>query len=255
MANIRFIHRLDDYAQRVTTNVAVLSCLGLGFLFVISAFVPLFSATDLIRSVLIGVGGSLVATSFAVFVTSRFQIRDARVRQIMEHWGLYGIYDTRQMMNPDANVEIELMKKHLDFIAWGLTGFLSRHKSLVEEKVKNGLKIRILTLEPDSPHVRQRSIEEDSVEGQIEQNIRMLAAWVSQLKKIAKSESDVHIRYYKSLPQSHYMRVDENIYIGPYLYKVLSQQTVSFSFKRGEMYSFYTGYFDKLWSDDQFSHD
>jgi len=239
--------------EAISTKIISYICLFFGVTLATAIFFPFFKDFDNLKSLLLGVGCSLIASSIVVLITSKYTFRYNKVKDLTEDWGLYGIYKSRQEMNNDSNIELSKVKKNLDIIAWGLAGFRSIHGDLIAEKVSKGLKIRILCPEPNSPYVATRSREEGSAEKQISQNIMDLTKWVFELRIKAPNQDDVAIKYYNALPQEHYMRVDNNVYIGPYQYKKLSQQTISFSFKYGQLYKIYTSYFDKLWDDETFS--
>ncbi len=50
-------------------------------------------------------------------------------------------------------------------------------------------------------------------------------------------------------PLDLYFRVDNHVFIGPYLYGKTSQQTITYEFgKGGNGYTYYTKYFEDLWN-------
>jgi len=243
---------IDERLQRLPTTMTAVISLLLGIALSGLPFTPLLDNKPDLKSFLLGVGCSLIASSLVVLLASKSTFRRNKTEDLTEQWGLYDIYESRQYMNNDSNVELKFMSDNLDIMAWGLSAFRDQHEALIQEKVKKGLRMRILAPHPDSGHVKQRAIEEGSAPEQIKLQIEALAKWIAELKKNAKYPGDVDIRFYESLPQSHYMRVDNNIYIGPYFYKKKSQQTVSMSFKDGDMLKLYTTYFDALWTDASF---
>jgi hypothetical protein len=124
--------------------------------------------------------------------------------------------------------------------------------SLIEEKVKQNLKIRILTMHPDSIYLKEREKNEKEVEGQIRNTIVQLVEWVTNLKKMSPDPKNIQIKFYDALPLDSYLREDDHLFIGPYLYGKESQQTISFEFRKAQGFAYYTDYFDKLWNDDTF---
>jgi hypothetical protein len=236
-----------------STKIISYVCLSFGLLLSISVLIPNIDNSINLKSLFLGVGCSLIASSIVILITSNYTFRYSKVKDLTERWGLYGIYESRQEMNNDSNIELKKAKSSIDIMAWGLSGLRSIHDDLIKDKVRRGLKIRILCPNQDSPYVLTRALEEGSAEEQIRQNILDLKAWIIELRSRAPSPNNVEMKCYTALPQDHYMRIDRNIYIGPYLFKKLSQQTISFSFKYGEMYEFYTQYFNKLWEDETFS--
>jgi len=54
-----------------------------------------------------------------------------------------------------------------------------------------------------------------------------------------------------------YWRMDDELYIGPYLFDVVSQQTITYKFVRGKSkddgrgFNMYTNYFESLWNNEK----
>lgn len=241
------------FLNLISTEVIVVLCLVIGLVLCLSVFISSMGKQEDIKAVLLGIGCSLIASSFVLMITARYTVRYGNVKMLTEEWGITGIYETRQAMNVDSNIQLGKIKYNLDIVAWGLSGFRSVHDDLIRNKVHGGVTVRILCPHPDSQYVKTRSAEEGSTGEQISKNIRDLSFWVEDIQRAGGRKGKIEIRYYSALPHEHYMRVDENIYVGPYHYKKLSQQTVSFSFGYGKMYKYYTNYFNKLWNDEDFS--
>lgn len=171
-------------------------------------------------------------------------------------WGLRGIYRTRAEMNQTSNKYLLANRKRLDVIAFGLRSFRDALSDLLENKVANGMSLRLLVPNPESPFVSQREKEELEVQGQIRNSILSLSAWITRLKRTAASNEQVSLRYYDAMPLNFFFRLDDALYVGPYLYGKLSQQTISFEFSAGSAgYEYYCRYFDSLWSDTDFCRD
>lgn len=205
------------------------------------------------KNILISVGCSLLASSIVSFLSSKYIVHISKVKEIIHQWGLEGIYETRQKMNISCDNALEYLENELDIIAWGLKSFRDSKDKKIKEKVQKGLKIRILTMNPYSEFVTQREKDEKEVSGQIKKTIIELKKWIDELKEISHNPEEIAIRFYNKLPQDFYFRADDHIYIGPYLYGISSQQTISYEFKgnsRGFIY--HKDYFEKLWNDSEF---
>jgi len=205
------------------------------------------------RNILLSIGCSLLASTVVSYLTSKYLIRMSRIKNIVENWGLESIFETRQEMNRSTDTAFEYLEKNLDIIAWGLKSFRDAKDKIVREKVERGLKIRFVTLHPDSEYVKQREKDEKEVPGQIRLTITNLQEWIESLQKIAPKPENIQVKYYNSLPEDFYFRVDDHIFIGPYLYGISSQQTISYEFKspsKGALY--YRDYFERLWNDPTF---
>lgn len=227
----------------------------LGVLFVLIG--SYLEEEEAIKTFLFGIGGSLVASSVILGLNFLFFIEEEKSQDllldILNRWGLKAIYKTRQEMNLvcDTYIENEL-KNELNIIAFGLRSL--RHspiRGVIEEKVKKGLKIKILTMNPDSIYLKQRETEEGEEIGSIKKTILDLMEWVKELKKLSPYPDNINLKFYDGLPLDFYFQVDDHLFIGPYLYGKDSQQTISFEFKKcgdAEGYNYYHKYFEEIWT-------
>ena len=205
------------------------------------------------KNILISVGCSLMASCVVSYLTSKYLIRINRIKRIINYWGLEAIYETRQEMNRSTATAFKTLENNLDIIAWGLKSFRDAKNKVIAEKVKRGLKIRIITPDPNSKYVMQREKDEKEIDGQIKQTIINLAQWLEELRQIAPDPSNIQNKYYNKLPEDFYFRIDKNIFIGPYLYGMSSQQTISYEFRGASHgFTYYKDYFEKLWNDADF---
>lgn len=168
------------------------------------------------------------------------------------NWGLKNIYFSRSEAHVDYKKE-GFAKNSCDIIAFGLKNFRQNVTKLVEKSAKKGLKIRILTLQPDSLYVKQREIEENMVGG-IKNSIIELLRWAEKLKaslpEDMKKEDVIQIKLYDSLPLDFYCKMDNKLYIGPYLAGKESRDLITYEFEKGEVWNFYSSYFESLWNNE-----
>ncbi|WP_295442007.1 hypothetical protein [uncultured Thiodictyon sp.] len=242
------LHRALDRMQARWINLLLLA---VGLLAI--AVGALFDMGTDGKSIWLSVGCSLFASAVVSGLTARYLVRSESIREVVRDWGLVAIFRTRQDMNRSADDALMMTDSHIDIIAWGLKSFRDSQDHVVREKVRKGLRLRILAPDPDSPFVAQRERDENEVAGQIKNTIIQLQAWVAELQRLAKDPGAVQLRHYVCLPQDFYFRADGHLFIGPYLYGIASQQTVSYEFcspSRG--FSHYTQYFERLWDDPQF---
>ena len=171
-------------------------------------------------------------------------------------WGLQETYETRQKMNVRLNEIWDKLINNLDIIGFGFKSFRDSQNHSIKEKVKNGLKLRILTINPLSQFVKQREIDELQLVGSIKKTIIDLERWVIDLKKVSPSENNVQLKFYNSLPLDFYWRQEDKLFVGPYLYGIGSQQTITFEYKENTRgYNFYRNYFETLWENEDFCKD
>lgn len=206
-----------------------------------------------LKGIIISVGCSVIASGVVSYLSARYLIRRKRIKDIVDYWGLEGIYKTRAEMNISCNNHLNDMENHLDVIVFGMRSFRDSQGPLIADKVRKNLKVRILTLNPNSIFVKQREKDEGVAVGQLVSEIRGLERWVEDLKKIAPDSKNVQIRFYDTTPQHSYLRQDGYIYVGPHLFGITSQQTISYEFRdNSQGYKYYSDYFDKLWWDEEF---
>jgi hypothetical protein len=180
-------------------------------------------------------------------------IRADSVEKFNNIWGLKEIFETRQKMNVQLNEVWGDLQNNLDIIGFGLKSFRDAQTNSIIEKVKKGLKIRILTINPLSPFVKQREKDEQVLNESIKKTIIDLEKWVLKLKEISRDENNVELKFYNSLPLDFYWKQDDRLCVGPYLYGIGSQQTVTLEFDKGTTgYNFYSNYFENLWNNDDF---
>lgn len=207
----------------------------------------------MLGQICVSVGTSLLASTIVVLISSKYLFKQNRIKEIIEKWGVTGIFRTRSNMNEFSNMDLEKNEYKLDIIAFGLKGFRHSKDELILMKVKKGMKLRIITIHPESKFLKEREKVEGCIDGEIKNTIIQLDEWVKKLQEYQTMEDQVKIKYYNSLPLDFYFGMDKSIYIGPYLYGIDSQQTISFAFKcNSEGYDYYTNYFEKRWNDDQF---
>lgn len=208
------------------------------------------------KTVWLSVGCSLIASSIVSWLTARYLTRAERVREVIRDWGLVAIFRTRQEMNRAADRACLDLAHRLDILAWGLKSFRESKDHEVRAQLARGLHLRILAPHPDSPMIAQREQEEREVPGQIRNTLLQLEDWVNTLKEVAPTPAAVQLRWYRGLPQDFYFRADDQLFIGPYLYGLSSQQTISYQFAApSHGFDYYTRYFDRLWDDPEFAED
>lgn len=199
------------------------------------------------------IGTSLVSTGIIVYISFKYLQYNKSKSEVLNDWKIDNIYETRAIMNIDTNKELEKNKDELEIIAFGLRGFRDSQTDLIRDKIRKGMKIKILTISPKSKYLEEREKMEKGTTGEISQSIVHLKCWIEELKNDEKYSKQIEIKYYDTLPLDLYFRLDNKVYIGPYLYGKQSQQTISYSFdKGGKVYEYYKNYFYDLWNDKDF---
>lgn len=201
------------------------------------------------NNVWLGIGCSLIASAM-VSLLNVFLV-DAKVNSSLADWGLNRIYKTRADKNKDSDPKLNQLKYKLDGIAFGLKSFRNNHSEEIENVLRRGVNIRLITMNPNSKFVAQRELEENESSGQIKNTIQQLIDWAKTLN--AKGyDGKIEIKGYNCMTFDFYWRMDGEIFFGPYWINRSSQQTVTYRFKEGGWgFEIYSKYFEELWGNDK----
>ena len=246
MPHNRLVRQLQRINLRLLNAVTfllgiVLTILGWGFITENTNF----------NTVMLSLGTSIVATSIIAFLNVNYTAHQFEISELVSTWRLEGLFETRAEMNDVSNDALAKLEKELDIAAFGLKQFRQTQEAVLVQRVRAGARVRILAPSPDSDFVRQREKEENEPVDQIASSIRSLIAWKNGLPSAVKD--NIRIKIYDAMPLDFYFRIDDLIFLGPYLHGLSSQQTPSMSFSYGGVaYRYYTGYFDRLWNDPAF---
>ena len=207
-------------------------------------------------SVLFGIGGSLIASAVVAYLTSIFLFRRQMEKEITEKWGVFGFWESRAEMNLACDEYLEAAKEQIDYIGFGFRSLLSSKNKVLEEKARQGVKIRFLVMSPSSKFIEEREKEEGNAPGEIREAIKKLEEYIRKLKSIARNPDDIQIRFYDAMTLDYYNRIDDVIFTGPYWLGKQSQQTVTFGFQaKSKGFDLYSGYFEDLWDNAKFVSD
>ena len=198
------------------------------------------------KNIQISVACSILASNIIMFFTSEFMLRSRRRTEIIDRWGVEALYKTRAEMNLSTNNSLSKCKEDIEIIAFGLKSFREAKSDEIERLLDKGVNVKILTMSPESEMMKYVDNRESLVSGATKKSIEDLIEWVTAIKDNPKRKN-IEIRFYDSLPLDFYFKVDDRIYIGPYLKGLSSQQTISYEFSSGEGYRYWNRYFQKLW--------
>ena len=190
--------------------------------------------------------GWIKGTDLSIFNTNN----EKEIIQIYNYWKLEKIFKTRAEKNLESDPKLETHNlKNIDGIAFGLSSFRSTRENDVLSCIQNGTNIRFLVMNPNSEFAKQRAIEENAHPNSIAASISKLVEWVNKLNE-KSTNGKIEIKYYNAMTLDFYWRMDDELYIGPYMYNVVSQQTITYKFlKGGRGFDIYTNYFESLWND------
>lgn len=206
-------------------------------------------------TILLSIGCSIIAVVIINIVEYQIILSEVNTIKIVNSWKLVSIFETRAEMNIETNRLLQNASE-LDIAALGSRGLINFQGDIIKEKLKKGLKIRFLVPRKDSDFISQREIDEGATAGEIKNNIDRLIEWVESTKReLSLNNDEIVVREYSSLPVDSIMRIDGNIFVGPFMIGKLSQLTMAYQYKKGgKGYQYYEDYFNRIWNDENISH-
>lgn len=196
----------------------------------------------------LNVGCSVFASGLVVLLTAIFFER--KKVNPLDDWKISKIYKTRLEKNEESDPKLEKISHCVDGVAFGLKTFRTGQTKRVEDCLRRGVNFRLLTMAPDSPHVAEREAEEKESAGQIKNTINQLINWANALNK-KDYRGKIIVKGYSCMTLDFYWRLDNDMYVGPYMYGVDSKQTITYKFESGgKAFQLYSEYFENLWNDN-----
>ncbi|MCW0507852.1 hypothetical protein [Aeromonas piscicola] len=237
-------------------KIVQLLILLLSIIFILAAILYSYvyseSGNSNVNTILLSIGCSILAVVIINFVEYQIILPEVNTLKIMNLWKLVSIFETRQEMNNETN---KLLKNalELDIAAFGSKGLLNFQGEILKERLTKGLKIRFLVPNKDSAFIRQREVDENATTDEIKNNIARLIAWVESTKKeLNLGDGKILIKEYSSLPTESIMRIDNDVFVGPFMINKVSQLTMAYQYKKnGKGYEYYHGYFNRIWDNDE----
>lgn len=233
---------------------AIIVSLGLIIIGILLILMDLFW-TKSPSNVFVNIGCSVIASGLVLFFTALL-IDYRKDYLVWSEWKLEQIFRTRADKNRDSDPKLEKHNiKQLDGIAFGLKSFRSNRRNDVLRCMQNGMDVRLLVMDPTSDFVKQREFEESAAPESISKSIWDLIEWAEELNR-QSNYGKIQIRFYDTMTLDFYWRLDDEIYIGPYMLDVESQQTITYKYvKGGKGFRLYSEYFESLWNNKKFCHE
>ena len=167
--------------------------------------------------------------------------------------GLRKVYPRRDI-NQEYSKLLEKTEKQIDVLGFGLNQFREDNGDIVKNKAIKGINIRLLVIDPKSSILKIRSYQENDMGGEtIEIPLKKLKEYVNEVNKtieeLGRGEK-IKIKCYNALPSTMIFRIDDTMFIGPYLHKRLSRTTITYKIEGGtEIFKQYENHFGDLWND------
>lgn len=144
-------------------------------------------------------------------------------------------------------------KKNIKLLGITIDSFFNPRSTdfnLLLDKVKEGCKLQILMLNPNSPHVYYRELAEqnDKLKFQIENSFDKKKTFIRAIPE--KDKLNVEIRYYNTSPGFAMTIIDDSFArVTPFLYNQMGRNcpTSDFTRKVGGVFQSYLDHFNDLW--------
>ena len=200
------------------------------------------------NTILVSVGTSLIAGGIVATLDLFRNIGKEKINHnlvsVILNAGVEAVYYKRDLDEYDNLIKNS--KESIDVVGYSLRGFYQSYKDILLKKTEQNInfKIRILIVDPKSNFSKWREENEDGkVRGTYEESLDVI-------KMGFKSKPNIEIRVIR-IPLGHMIyRIDNIMYIGPYLYKKNSKSTITMKLdKEGALFKEFQLEFDNMWKD------
>jgi hypothetical protein len=165
---------------------------------------------------------------------------------------LTATYVTRDLKE-EYSALLNSASKKIDVLGLGLNKFREDNGEIVKQKCLQGVQVRFLVIDPESDSFKMRNLEEGDKMGETirapQEKLLEYVADTNQAVATKAAGKKIQIKYYKSSPTTMIFRIDDVMFVGPYLHKRVSRNTCTFKLEKGELFSQYEDHFEKLWND------
>lgn len=201
---------------------------------------------DTFYTVMLSISTSIVASTIVSFIMAGYLFDQKEKSELMEKWGIKSLNSSRGIINAEVDELFEGKVRTLDIIAYGLKSFREARSDRIKYLLKTGMRVRIITVNPESKLLRYKDIDENKIEGSTAASIRDLIDWSEAIKK--ETGCNLEIRVINTLPTEVYFKVDDDIFVGPYQIGRESQQTITMRYGgNADGADYYKEYFERIW--------
>ena len=234
----------DKRFQKLSEYLWQIVIILLGVISLIISF-NLDEASQRTFATLNGVGVSLLLSGLlGIFMNVLFYRKNSQY-EVFVDWKIKSIYSSRAIANLTIDTYQEHAKKRVDIIAFGLSSWRQANEQIIDAMLNRNVRIRIITMDPNCEILPIRDRMEGKPEGYTKESILQLQEFFGKTSK----RKNVKIKYHKELPLDFYFRVDDHIFVGPYIFGKDSQQMITYEFEKGgKGFEYYSDYFESLWN-------
>lgn len=206
--------------------------------------------TDNLHEMAMSLGTGLV-TDIVIMVLLWALVPDlSGQEEDLRDWGLVSIFAERREVKA---VSREHLPKHeLDVAAYGLKHLRDDiNTAKLVKRVQRGLDIRALIPRPHSTDVDARQRLEENAD--LSAELGELILWLQEVKEQAEKNGSqckgrVSFQMYEGVQLDFYLRCDDDIYVGPYMPKESSGNSITYQYRADSPGGkYYAGLFKDVW--------
>lgn len=222
-------------------NIVVLL---IGYLLIKEGLTPPESS---LNPVYISIGTSLIAASIVAILDLYKNLTQenifGKIKSVISESGIDYAFNKRNLDKYDSLVASA--ETSIDVTGYSLMAFYDSFADVILLKANKNksLKVRLLLVDPTSLFSTHRA----EIEGHDH------AVFVSQLKRIRTKftgVNNIELRLINSPLTTMIFRIDNHMFVGPYLFKRPSKSTITLEIRRdGWLFPVYENEFDQLWAD------
>jgi hypothetical protein len=209
----------------------------------------------------VAIGTSLVATGVAggtLFIYVLLTEDLTHRYELISEFGVRDLFKARSVSIRDVyESRLADATEHIDLLGFGQKSFREDFGQEFEKWANRGVKIRILLLDPEFPDRKSaiadlRDVEENHAKGDIRRDVE---SFLRETKELRANNGNFNVRLYRCLPVLNILRIDEELFWGPYLYGKPSRSAPTVLVGRGPLFDVMLGHFNAIWEGDEASVD
>ncbi|MBW6523277.1 hypothetical protein KZ810_07165 [Sphingomonas sp. RHCKR47] len=197
-------------------------------------------------------GSGLLATGIAgmvLYLYVRMSEQTQNRLEVITAAGITGVFRHRSVRIKEHYDKRLHSAKRIDLIGLGLSSFREDYARDFAEWSRKA-KVRILVLDPDFPNrahslADYRDLEEGGAKGEIRADVVAFLRAVEDNAEIDRTRFEV--RKMRSIPAINLLRIDDEIFWGPYLMAERSRNTPTLLVRGGFMFDNLVQHYDETW--------
>lgn len=198
-------------------------------------------------------GSGLVATGIAgmvLYLYVRMSEQTQNRLEVITAAGITGVFPHRSVRIKEHYDTRLRSAKRIDLIGLGLSSFREDYARQFAEWSRTA-KVRILVLDPDFPSrthslADYRDLEEGGKRGEIRADVEAFLRAVAENGQIDPCRFEV--RKMRTIPAINLLRIDHEIFWGPYLMAERSRNTPTLLVRGGFMFDDLVRHFEETWA-------